>query len=164
MNNQILVVESRKTSSDASLWHFISDISSQVKTSNHKLPNNFKSLILYRHQKRHLIIHCKASKLKCIISASTMLVISAKESWGIHGTKSDLGSSFACLWSFTTSRPHREVSNSILIFSLISYRAFSRFPWQSMFQLTRLSQLMIWSSSHFYWLIRVFAPFTLSSA
>ena len=41
-----------------------------AKTSSHKLLYNFRSLLLYSHQKPHLLNHYEASKLKQIISPS----------------------------------------------------------------------------------------------
>ena len=44
--------------------HFLSDIFSPTKTSNHKLFYNFRSLVLYSHQKPNLLNRYEASKLK----------------------------------------------------------------------------------------------------
>ena len=46
------------------LRHFLSDIFSPTKTSNHKLFYNFRSLVLYSHQKPNLLNRYEASKLK----------------------------------------------------------------------------------------------------
>ena len=91
------VVASSNPTMTLHFWYITSkDLKSQITLQ-------FQVTYSVRHQKPHLIIRCEPSKLKYIISASTMLIPSAKENWASMEMKSDLGSSFVYLWSFTSS-------------------------------------------------------------